>query len=44
MSRVVSDWVRGRGILYSMQSFRDQADANINMASRVALGIAILVS
>lgn len=29
---------------YSMPSFRDQADVNIDMASEVAWGIAILVS
>lgn len=44
MSREVSDWGRGRGDPYSMQSFRDQADVNINMASKVAWGIAISVS
>lgn len=44
MSREVSDWGRRRGHPYSMQSFRYQADVNINMASEVAWGIAILAS
>lgn len=43
-SRIVSDWGSGRGILYSMQSFRDQADASTNAAYKVALGGVTLVS
>lgn len=44
MYRVVLVCGRGKGILYSIQLFRDQADAHINMASEFALGIALLVS